>query len=66
MRKWIAAAVLAPVLAIGTGLTVHASQYQPCATEDSPGPCYWHAQTRGNGQGQSFIVTSGQRVIYLP
>lgn len=28
----------------------------PCAEEDSPGLCYWDAQSRGNGQGTSFIV----------
>lgn len=27
-----------------------------CAQEDSPGPCYWDAKTRGNGMGRSFIV----------
>lgn len=34
-------------------------QYPPCLTEDQEtGPCYWNAQTRGNGQGHSFYVDS--------
>lgn len=32
--------------------------YPPCAQEDSPGPCYWDARSRGNGQGTSFIVNA--------
>ena len=31
---------------------------QPCAFEDGPGPCYWDASVRGNGQGQSFWIDS--------
>lgn len=30
--------------------------YEPCATEDSAGPCYWDADEQGNGQGRSFVV----------
>lgn len=33
--------------------------FTPCATEDSTW-CYWDAQTRGNGQGQSFIAFGGR------
>jgi hypothetical protein len=29
---------------------------EPCAEEDSPGPCYWDATARGNGVGRSFTV----------
>ena len=36
----------------------------PCAQEDSPGPCYWDATVRGNGYGQSFYVGSDQVVHY--
>lgn len=36
-----------------------------CVTEDAPGPCYWDADTRGNGMGMSFIVTERGDVIYL-
>lgn len=38
--------------------------YPPCITEDAPGPCYWDAPNRGNGIGQSFIITPNQTVIY--
>lgn len=37
----------------------------PCPVDDSPGPCYWNAATRGNGEGMSFIVTRKGRVILL-
>jgi hypothetical protein len=37
-----------------------------CVSEDSPGPCYWDADTRGNGRGTSFVVTEDDTVIYLP
>lgn len=36
-----------------------------CAQEDSPGPCYWDAGSRGNGAGQSFWVDADQKVHYL-
>ena len=39
--------------------------YVPCAEEDSPGPCYWDAAGRGNGQGTSFIVNNDQTVTYV-
>ena len=29
---------------------------RPCEQEDSDGPCYWNAQTMGNGEGDSFII----------
>ncbi len=41
------------------------SPYIPCAEEDSPGPCYWDAARRGNGQGTSFIVNNDQTVTYV-
>lgn len=44
------------------GVTV--SQVQPCAEEDSPGPCYWDAAVRGNGIGHSFWVDVEQAVHY--
>lgn len=43
-----------------TGTTV--SIMAPCANEDGPGPCYWDAQTRGNGKGQSFWIDSQGQV----
>lgn len=37
----------------------------PCATEDSPGPCFWDAGSRGNGQGLSFWVDASQVLRYF-
>ena len=39
--------------------------YAPCTQEDSPGPCYWDAKHRSNGQGTSFYVTPDQSVVYV-
>lgn len=36
----------------------------PCEFEDSPGPCFWDASLRGNGEGRSFWVDDQQRVHY--
>jgi hypothetical protein len=38
--------------------------YVPCATEDSPGPCYWDASTMGNEHGRSFLVMTDGEVFY--
>lgn len=38
----------------------------PCPTEDSPGPCYWDADTMGNGVGASFTVNQFGQVTYWP
>ena len=38
----------------------------PCPTEDSAN-CYWNAQERGNGTGQSFLAIdtpAGELLIY--
>ena len=45
--------------------TAALTPYVPCAEEDSPGPCYWDAARRGNGQGTSFIVNNDQTVTYV-
>ena len=45
--------------------TAALTPYVPCAEEDSPGPCYWDAASRGNGQGTSFIVNNDQTVTYV-
>jgi hypothetical protein len=37
----------------------------PCPEEDSPGPCYWDAEHRGNGLGTSFWVDADGRIHYL-
>ena len=39
-------------------------QIAECESEDSAGPCYWDAATRGNGLGESFMVNADQTVIY--
>lgn len=36
-----------------------------CAEEDSAGPCYWSASTRGTGTGESFTVDAAGVVTYL-
>lgn len=38
--------------------------FTPCATEDSPGPCYWDASAQGNGVGHSFYVDAQNNVLY--
>ena len=43
---------------------VHVSQVPPCVEEDSAGPCFWDASTRGNGVGVSFTVDGSQVVHY--
>ena len=42
----------------------HNVELQPCAEEDSAGPCYWDAGKRGNGEGLSFWVDAQQAVHY--
>lgn len=38
----------------------------PCVTENSPGPCYWDADTMGNGEGVSFNVDAFGNVTRWP
>ena len=45
--------------------TAALTPYVPCAEEDAPGPCYWDAARRGNGEGNSFIVNNDQTVTYV-
>ena len=52
-----------PVPSVGEGLG--SLGYQPCENEDGPGPCYWDAQVRGNGEGRSYVIDSLGGVIYL-
>ena len=35
----------------------------PCAVEDSEGPCFWDAATRGNKTGRSFVAIPDMGVI---
>ncbi len=37
----------------------------PCEWEDSPGPCEWVAQERGNHIGQSFIRDANGTTTYI-
>lgn len=62
----VAAAVTAGGLALALGpssptsvatprpAAVTGGPLAPCPTEDSPGPCWWDAAARGNGEGHSF------------
>lgn len=36
-----------------------------CLEEDSPGPCFWDAQSRGNHRGRSFYVGADGSVTYV-
>lgn len=70
-RKWLI--VLAVVAALVALLNLPGREASPfpkgmpaCAEEDSPGPCYWDAETFGNGRGRSFYVDDEQGVHYLP
>lgn len=55
---------------IGTSAAVFAASdngpapMPPCVQEDSPGPCFWDAGERGNGEGSSFWVGADQVVHY--
>jgi len=35
-----------------------------CIEEDGPGPCYWDAQARGNGEGTSFFIDANGEFYY--
>lgn len=37
-----------------------------CANEDGPGPCFWDAKHRGNGEGRSYFLSSKGNVHPLP
>ncbi len=70
-RKRRTLAVVMMLAGLVTGALVQwapdpAPDIPPCATEDAPGPCYWDADERGNGQGRSFTVDEHDVVTYLP
>lgn len=69
MKKVLTIAALAITAACGSTHPTHEAtptpKSTPCATEDSPGPCYWDAQHRGNKRGKSFRVTRDGKVEYL-
>ena len=52
----VTAAVLSVVYSAPATAADWTRGYAPCEHEDSPGPCYWDAQERGNGAGRSFVV----------
>lgn len=68
-RALLAAGALAAILAGGAQATGYADHtrlaWKPCASEDAPGPCVWDARHRGNGVGQSFLVTRTGEVRYV-
>lgn len=67
MRRVLVPATLAAGFLLGMAMPTDAPElerYAPCATEDSPGPCYWDARIHGNGKGRSFIVHADQSVEY--
>lgn len=57
-----AATTLAVVLSPSSGSEFDPTKLPACATEDSAGPCYWDAKTRGNGQGVSFWIDEHQQL----
>jgi hypothetical protein len=40
----------------GPSVEAPSVQLPPCPNEDSPGPCFWDAGSRGDGSGRSFTV----------
>lgn len=66
--KTLATAALLTLAALA--VTPHADaaplkRLPACAFEDSKGPCYWDAATRGNGKGRSFWVDAHNRIHYI-
>lgn len=65
----ITAAIIGVALATSTDTDDWTRGYEPCATEDAAGPCYWDATEQGNGEGRSFLVeptADGEgQVIYV-
>jgi len=58
--------MLSLVIAAVLGAAVQSAPLPPpCPTEDSVS-CYWDAESRGNGQGRSFVVDDYGHVRYLP
>lgn len=53
--------------AVGVGLTIFTqAATTPCMFEDGPAPCHWNADTRGNGEGESFLLLTERIQIPLP
>lgn len=60
----LAVAFLLFCATVGTWERTESLPALPCATEDAEGPCYWDADVRGNGTGQSFTVDALGRITY--
>lgn len=45
---------------VSLGQTIDNHTLPACETEDAQN-CYWDAQERGNGQGESFVDIRGER-----
>lgn len=62
----LAAAIFATILWLTPApIPAQYGGYPPCLTEDAAGPCYWDADTMGNGIGQSFTVDADGTVTYV-
>lgn len=67
MRGRLIVAAIALGIVAGAGAWSHdriVENLPLCVTEDAPGPCYWDADTRGNGEGMSFVVWPDGSVSY--
>jgi hypothetical protein len=54
-----------PALQSRLDLELAEAAYEPCASEDSDGPCLWNAAIRGNGIGASFVRNADGTIDYL-
>lgn len=59
----IAAAAGGLIVGVTAATAIIVPAVQPCATEDSTG-CYWDADARGNGEGESFYVDADDTAYY--
>lgn len=59
------ALIYAMAYAIAGALTEPSPSIPPCEYEDSAGPCYWDADSMGNGMGDSFVVDESGAVEYV-
>lgn len=64
-RRLLALALLVALTGCEGKSAPEYAKLPPCATEDSTGPCYWDARSRGNGQGQSFWIDAKGRYHFV-
>lgn len=67
MKTLIISTVIGAVMFVPTHASEHGWQqsHKPCAAEDSRGPCFWNADSRGNQRGTDFHRDRAGRV-YRP